>query len=61
MKFPEKVARESFTKFHKVSPSFNKIGKMIETVLYLSFVKFQSIVELKLIIIKMYSNYYSVR
>ena len=53
-KFPEKVSRESFTKFHKVSPSFNKRGKMIKTVLYLSFVNFQSRVEPMLVLVKKY-------
>ena len=30
MNFPVKVSRESFTKFHKFSPSFNKRGEMIK-------------------------------
>ena len=50
MKFPEKVSRESFTKFHKVSPSFNKRGKIIKKGLYLSSVNFQGTLDPKLVL-----------
>ena len=51
MKFPGKVSRESFTKFHQ-SQSFNKRGKMIKTVLHFSFVNFQRIVDPNLALVK---------
>ena len=62
MKFPGKVSRESFTKFHQVSQSFNKRGKMIKTVLHFSFVNFQSIVDPNLALVKkILQNQYSLR
>ena len=39
MKFPEKVSRQSFTKFHKVSESFKKISKFKNCVLKTSICK----------------------
>ena len=56
MKFPGKVSRESFTKFHKVSPSFNKRGKMKKTVLDFSFANFQGTVDPNLALVKKYSE-----
>ena len=56
MKFPGKVSRESFTKFHQVSQSFNKRGKIIKTVLDFNFINFQSIVQPNLALVKKYSE-----